>query len=61
MIIYYSGGSANIDLPERVLEKQKPGVMLTYYEIYTKQRGTINRLERHEQRILQKAKMKGKK
>jgi hypothetical protein len=51
MIMFYSGSTNGESLPERVLCKNKPGVMLTYYEmdIESRRGDTIKRFERHAQ------------
>ena len=56
MIIFYSGRISKVYLPEQILGHNKPGVMLTYYEIHEKQGDTIKRFQRHCERKTKKGK-----
>jgi len=47
MILFYSGSTSGESLPERVLEHNQPGVMLTFWEMHEKRGDTIRRFERH--------------
>lgn len=50
MILFYSGSTSGESLPERVLAKINPGVMLTYWEMKEKKGDTLKRFGRHIQR-----------
>ena len=47
MIMFFSGSTNGESLPERVLCKDKPGVMLTFWEIDGRRGDTIKRFDRH--------------
>lgn len=54
VILYYSGSTSGISLPERALAADKPAIMLTYWEIHYKKGTTATRFKRHSARRLGK-------
>ena len=50
MIMFYSGAGSRDHLPERVLADTDPGVMLTYYGMYSGKGETVRRLMDHIKR-----------
>jgi len=50
IILFYSGSTSGESLPERVLAKAEPGIMLTYWEMRENKGDTLRRFIRHAQR-----------
>jgi len=54
MKIFYSGTSYTrdaIELPEKVLGHRKPGVMMSFWDLYQNQPGAMRRWLRHQDRL----------
>lgn len=46
MRIFYSGNLSGESLPEILIAKDKPFIMLTYYELHEGNKGTRNRFKK---------------
>lgn len=51
LVLFFSGSTSGDSLPERALEKRRPGVMLTYWEIHIGRGDTLKRFQRHATRL----------
>ena len=55
MIMYYAGSATINNTPEEILIKEKPiGVMLTYFDVYTKNSVSLRRIEIFKKRKVRK-------
>lgn len=50
MIMFFSGSGSKEHRPEVILADRDPGVMLTYYAVFTKEGETVKRMNGHIKR-----------